>query len=116
MTSPPTKLRAQLEEAKRQLRDSIHAQQNTSASPSNEQAGAEKERPARSKLNTLLGKTSVPQRPLSLFQTVGVAQRPTYDLIADRILGADVGTPSSFLERESGYAHHVAQRLMHLQH
>lgn len=117
MNSPPTKLRAQLEEAKRQLRDSIHAQQSTStpAPPSIENSGAGEEHPARSKLNTLLGKTSVPQRPLSLFQTVGVAQRPTYDLIADRILGADVGAPSSFLERESGYAHHVAKRLMHLQ-
>ena len=114
MTSTPTKLRTQLEEAKRQLRDSIHLQQ-TNAGPVEEPPAQAQQRPARSKLNTLLGKTSVPQRPLSLFQTVGVAQRPTYDLIADRILGADVGTPPSFLDNQTGYAHHVAERLMHLQ-
>ena len=47
MTLPPTKLRAQLEEAKRQLRDSIHAQQSTSASPSIDHSGEGEERPAR---------------------------------------------------------------------
>ncbi len=116
MTPPPTKLRTQLEEAKRQLRDSIHAQHVTdgpSVEPSTPSDAHQ--RPARSKLNTLLGKTSVPRRPLSLFQTVGVSQRPTYDLIADRILGTDVGAPQSFLDHHTGYAHHVAERLLHLQ-
>ncbi len=114
MTKSPTKLRTQLEEAKRQLRDSIHAQ-HAAKTPSTKPPAAVDERPARSKLNTLLGKTSVAERPLSLFQTVGVAQRPTYDLIADRILGPDVGPPPSFLDAQTGYAQHVAERLMLLQ-
>ena len=114
MTTPPTKLRSQLEEAKRQLKDSIHAR-DVALPPPVEARVLNEERPARSKLNTLLGKTSVPQRPLSLFQTVGAPQRPTYDLIADRILGPEVGAPPSFLDAPSGYAHHVAARLRHLQ-
>ena len=114
MTESPTKLRTQLEEAKRQLRDSIHAQ-HAATPPSTKPLAAADERPARSKLNTLLGKTSVAERPLSLFQTVGVAQRPTYDLIADRILGPDVGTAPSFLDVQTGYAQHVAERLRLLQ-
>ncbi len=113
MTSPPTKLRSELEDAKRRLQGSIHARQSAGSESVPKQEATQ--RPARSKLNTLLGKNTVPERPLSLFQSVGVPQRPTYDLIADRVLGADVGVPNSFLDRETGYSAHVAARLIRLQ-
>ena len=45
---------------------------------------------------------------------MGVPQRPTYDLIADRVLGPNVGQPSSFLDIEHNYASHVAHRLTEL--
>ena len=68
-----------------------------------------------SKLNTLLGTKVVPDRSLALFQTVGVSQRPTYDLIAERVLGPQVGEPTSFLDAGANYASHVAKRLVELQ-
>ncbi|MEL0266377.1 MAG: DnaA/Hda family protein [Candidatus Poseidoniales archaeon] len=114
MTPPPTKLRAELEEAKQHLRNAIDSANSPpseeTTSPSRPPAG----RPALSKLNTLLGTTVVPERPLALHQRVGVAQRPTYDLIADRVLGPDVGRPTSFLDVEDSYASHVAHRLTQL--
>lgn len=114
MTSP-TKLRSVLEEAKQQLRNTIVAhQQEPPTTPSASETGNGFE-PARSKLNTLLGRQSVPKRSLSVFQSVGVPQRPTYDLIADRVLGANLPPHRSFLDEASTYADHVAQRLRHLQ-
>ena len=97
MTSHPTKLRTELEEAKRHLREVI---ETVRAEPTSEgmTEATDDQRPAQSKLNTLLGTTTVPQRPLGLVQRVGVPQRPTYDLIADRVLGPNVGQPSSFLD------------------
>ena len=111
--STPTKLRSVLDDAKRHLGE-------RAASPSSSEAAShDAERPnhepARSKLNTLRGVTSVEQRPLSVFQRVGVPQRPTYDLIAERVLGPDVPQHRNFLEEGSTYADHVAMRLRQLQ-
>ena len=112
MTPPPTKLRAELEEAKQHLR---HAIETAASHPEvHPPAPVPSGRPALSKLNTLLGTTVVPERPLALYQQVGVPQRPTYDLIANRVLGPDVGRPTSFLDIEDSYASHVAQRLKQL--
>jgi chromosomal replication initiation ATPase DnaA len=113
MTSPPTKLRLELEEAKRHLRTAIRDESSSSKEPATP-SPAQSERQALSKLNTLLGKSSVPERPLSLFQNLGVPQRPTYDAIAHRILGPDVGAPTSFLDTDDNYSTHVAQRLAQL--
>ena len=99
-----------MEAAKEQLGDAIERRLPAPASP----AVPPSHEPARSKLNTLLGTTSVPRRTLGLFQNVGVEQRPTYDLIAHRVLGPDVGATSSFLDEGSAYADHVAQRLRSL--
>ena len=114
MTPPPTKLRAELEEAKQHLRSAIESAATASSSETKPSPSSPSGRPALSKLNTLLGTTVVPERPLSLYQQVGVPQRPTYDLIADRVLGPDVGRPASFLDVEDSYASHVAKRLTQL--
>jgi len=114
MTPPPTKLRAELEEAKQHLRNAIASAGSPPPSEANTPALSSTGRPALSKLNTLLGRKVVPERPLALYQQVGVAQRPTYDLIADRVLGPDVGRPTSFLDIEDSYASHVAHRLTQL--
>ena len=46
--------------------------------------------PSRSKLNHLLGRKSVQDsRNSKLLQRVGVSSRPTFDLIADHVLGRD---------------------------
>ena len=114
MTPPPTKLRAELEEAKHHLRNAIETAASTPAPEVDSPTPVPSGRPALSKLNTLLGTTVVPERPLALYQQVGVPQRPTYDLIADRVLGPNVGRPTSFLDTEDNYASHVAQRLTQL--
>lgn len=115
MTRPPTKLRAELEQAKQHLRTAIDPSATTP--PASEAIPPSPTgRRALSKLNTLLGTTVVPDRPLALYQQVGVAQRPTYDLIADRVLGPGLESPSSFLDTEDNYASHVAQRLTELRH
>ena len=83
MTAQPTKLRSELDEAKRHLRSLIaSAGESTTSAELVEEPTTHDRRPALSKLNTLLGTTTVPRRSLALFQTVGVAQLPTYDLIA----------------------------------
>ena len=116
MTAQPTKLRSELDEAKRHLRSLIaSAGESTTSAELVEEPTTHDRRPALSKLNTLLGTTTVPQRSLALFQTVGVAQRPTYDLIAERVLGPKVGEPTSFLTSDVNYANHVAERLVELQ-
>ncbi len=110
MSRRETKLRSALEQAKEKLRDSIHANQVLQSPPAVEQP-QHAEVKAQSKLNTLLGRTTVSNTHVPLFQRVGVPQRPTYDLIADRILGQDVGEPASIFDDDTGYAAHVAQRL-----
>ena len=113
MTSSHTRLQSELEDAKRHLKTAIAAEVEPTASPA-EPAASGPQRKALSKLNTLLGTSSVPQKPLSLFQSVGVPQRPTYDAIAHRILGPNVGQPVSFLDTEDNYSTHVAKRLADL--
>ena len=112
----PTKLRSVLEEAKQHLRETIEEHQHDapSAKKASEPSPNDHE-PARSKLNTLLGRQSVPKRNLSVFQSVGVPQRPTYDMIADRVLGPHLPQHRTFLDQGSAYADHVAERLRHLQ-
>ena len=114
MTGRETKLRSALEQAKEKLRDSIHANQSGNTSTIEVQPKAAEVK-AQSKLNTLLGRTTVSKTQVSLFQRVGVPQRPTYDLIADRVLGPDVGKPASIFDSDTGYASHVAHRLKLLQ-
>ena len=105
-----TKLRAALQEAKSHLRDSIGEHTlNRSAVPQSETFPQQKN--ARSKLNTMLGRHTVETQPLSLFQRAGVPQRPTYDLISNRILGSDISEHRTFLDERSDYADHVASRL-----
>ena len=49
-----------------------------------------KGKPPQSRLNRLLGKRSVPDtRKSTLLQRVGFVERPTYDLVADAVLGKD---------------------------
>ena len=107
------KLRAELEEAKQHLRNAIASAGSPPSSEVNTLPFPQQVA-LRAELNTLLGRKVVPERPLALYQQVGVAQRPTYDLIADRVLGPDVGRPSSFLDVEDSYASHVAHRLTQL--
>ena len=114
MTSP-TKLRQALEDAKQELRETIGAHRQDAAQAPASSTTEQGHEPARSKLNTLLGRQSIPKRSLSMFQSVGVPQRPTYDVIADRVLGADLPAHRTFLDEGSNYADHVAQRLRHLQ-
>jgi chromosomal replication initiation ATPase DnaA len=109
----PTKLRSVLEEAKQHLAEHVAEKKNEQAKASDTVPSSEQVK-ARSKLNTLRGVKTVQQRPLSVFQRVGVPQRPTYDLIADRVLGSDVGEHRTFLDESSAYGDHVAKRLRHL--
>jgi len=109
----PTKLRAELENAKRHLKSRIGSLPLKNGVEEPEHTTSP-QRPALSRLNTLLGKTTVASNSLSLFQHVGVPQRPTYDLIAERVLGPGVEVPASFLDRGSDYADHVSQRLLAL--
>lgn len=112
----PTKLRSVLEEAKQHLRETIEEHENDAPSSIHPpQPSPQNHEPARSKLNTLLGRQSVPKRNLSMFQSVGVPQRPTYDLLADRVLGSHLPEHRTFLDEGSAYADHVAERLRHLQ-
>ena len=102
MSEPRTKLRMALEAAKTKLEGRhlvADEPMSNEASPSPAPA---------SKLNTLLGTAHVPPQRVSLFQRVGVTQRPTYDLLAERVLGADV---AAYQPKHSGYAEHVAARL-----
>ena len=102
MSEPRTKLRMALEAAKTKLEGRhlvADKPMSNEASPSPAPA---------SKLNTLLGTAHVPPQRVSLFQRVGVTQRPTYDLLAERVLGADV---AAYQPKHSGYAEHVAARL-----
>lgn len=114
MTSQHTKLRDAIAAAQRGLTRSRLVGEETGPSVNTEDKGAAAAsvRPA-SKLNTLLGTAHMPRDRLPLFQRVGVEQRPTYDIVAERVLGTNVAThrPSW---TDSGYASHVAERLAQL--
>ena len=61
-----------------------------------------KTQPPKSKLNQLLGKREVPiPQQGSLLQRVGVAQRPTYELVADAVLGKESRKPQPALNLAS---------------
>tara|TARA_B110000444_G_scaffold126707_1_gene119252 strand:+ start:70752 stop:72782 length:2031 start_codon:yes stop_codon:yes gene_type:complete len=72
-----------LELAKQRLKESGSAIQRTQQSSSDE-----KPLP-KSKMNRLLGKDIQDQRPRTLLQRTGVVQRPTFDLVADKVLGKE---------------------------
>lgn len=64
-----------------------------------------KGKPPQSRLNRLLGKRSVPDtRKSTLLQRVGVVERPTYDLVADAVLGKEsrVHQPTMNLHSDDG--------------
>ena len=90
MTSAPTKLRLALEDAKEKLRGSIHLHEAPKKHASEPRSEPIPKHKAQSKLNTLLGTSEVEGQRISLFQKVGVPQRPTYDLIAERVLGSSL--------------------------
>ncbi len=111
MTSHHTKLREAIAAAQRGLPRSPPVSEKTGTSVNTEvaEAPASSVRPA-SKLNTLLGTAHMPRDRLPLFQRVGVEQRPTYDLVAERVLGTNVASHRPGWT-DSGYATHVAERL-----
>lgn len=111
MTSHHTKLREAIAAAQRGLTRSPRVGDSTSTSVNTgvSEAPSSSVRPA-SKLNTLLGTAHVPRDRLPLFQRVGIEQRPTYDLVAERVLGANVASHRPGWT-DSGYATHVAERL-----
>ena len=81
--SKPTKLSLALNNAKMHLE--IATKQTTSDDLTTELGQTHQ---PKSKLNKLVGSTySPPAKRQSLLSRVGVANRPTYDLIADGILG-----------------------------
>ena len=111
MTSHHTKLREAIAAAQRGLPRSPPVSEKTGTSVNTEvaEAPASSVRPA-SKLNRLLGTAHMPRDRLPLFQRVGVEQRPTYDLVAERVLGANVASHRPGWT-DSPYATHVAERL-----
>jgi chromosomal replication initiation ATPase DnaA len=85
MKNRKQRLSSALENAKRHL-DSLD-----DTSPRKENLEPSKDfTPSRSKLNKLLGRESVQDtRNAKLLQRVGVSSRPTFDLIADHVLGRE---------------------------
>ena len=76
MSEPRTKLRLALEAAKAKLEGrEVDHEANTVGNPP-------PSTPPASKLNILLGTSHTPKERVPLFQRVGLAQRPTYDLLA----------------------------------
>lgn len=86
----------------------------TKLPPEDAPTNSPQQRP-KSRLNRLLGKQAAPKSSSgSLLQRVGVVQRPTYDLIADAVLGkgSKVHQPSLQLhEQDDSLASIVATRL-----
>jgi hypothetical protein len=86
--------------------------------PEEVQETKQKGLPPKSRLNRLLGKQSVPDtRRGTLLQRVGVVERPTYDLVADAVLGKEsrLHQPSLNLHTDDGsLASIVSSRLKSL--
>ena len=76
------KLALALELAKQRLNQSESGIDRVSKPPKNEEKSRSK-----SKMNRILGKDVKDQRGSTLLQRTGVAQRPTFDLVADNVLG-----------------------------
>jgi len=111
MTSRHTKLREAIAAAQQGLTGAAPVNETTDSSAGTDatRSSSPITRPA-SKLNTLLGTAHMPQDRLPLFQRVGVEQRPTYDVVAERVLGPGVASHRPRWT-DSGYAAHVAERL-----
>lgn len=82
MNTRKEKLALALELAKQRLHQTGSGIERVSTS-SNEEPRS------KSKMNRLLGKSVQDQRPGTLLQRTGVAQRPTFDLVADKVLGKE---------------------------
>ena len=65
----------------------LHVNNPTSVKPENSNISGENVRPSSSKMARLIGKPSSKGERKSLLTRVGVRNRPTYDLIADGVLG-----------------------------
>lgn len=110
--STRTKLLLALENAKKHL-----ATTNEQGLSNTQTTGLEQTNQTKSKLNILTGGTySPPARRKSLLSRVGVANRPTYDLIADGILGKNEDyQPKLSLSKTGGEVSSlVAERLKNL--
>ena len=110
--STRTKLLLALENAKKHL-----ATTNGQGLSDAQTTGLEQTNQAKSKLNIMTGGTySPPARRKSLLSRVGVANRPTYDLIADGILGKNEDyQPKLSLSKTGGEVSSlVAERLKNL--
>ena len=112
--SKPTKLFLALKNAKKHLE--ITTNQGAS---NNQTTDSELTTQSKSKLNRLTGGTSSsPTKRPSLLSRVGVANRPTYDLIADGILGKnqDYRPKLSLNKTGNEVSSLVAERLKNLEH
>ena len=78
------KLALALELAKQRLNQSESGIDRVSTPPKNEEKSRSK-----SKMNRILGNDVKDQRGSTLLQRTGVAQRPTFDLVADNVLGKE---------------------------
>ena len=56
---------------------------------------------SKSKMNRLLGKDVQDQRQGTLLQRTGVAERPTFDLVADKVLGKESKRRTPALDLQS---------------
>ena len=84
MSSRKEHLDLAIARAKQRLSDTGAA----TAFPEEETQHNNQTQPPKSRLNQLLGKRTVPiPKQGTLLQRVGVVQRPTYDLVADAVLG-----------------------------
>lgn len=113
MMNRKQRLSSALENAKRHL-DSLD-----DTSPQKENLEPSKDfTPSRSKLNKLLGRESVQDtRNAKLLQRVGVSSRPTFDLIADHVLGRESRNFKPSIELSHGgndISDVVAERLANL--
>jgi chromosomal replication initiation ATPase DnaA len=113
MMNRKQRLSSALENAKRHL-DSLD-----DTSPQKENLEPSKDfTPSRSKLNKLLGRESVQDtRNAKLLQRVGVSSRPTFDLIADHVLGRESRNFKPSIELSHGgndISDVVAERLSNL--
>tara|TARA_Y100000766_G_scaffold283115_1_gene297961 strand:+ start:19866 stop:21896 length:2031 start_codon:yes stop_codon:yes gene_type:complete len=82
MSSRKEKLALALELAKQRLNQTGTGIERVATS-------ANEEPRSKSKMNRLLGKRVQDQRPFTLLQRTGVAERPTFDLVADKVLGKE---------------------------
>ena len=84
-----------LELAKQRLHQSGTGIERVQATPKKEKSQS------KSKMNRLLGKDVQDQRQGTLLQRTGVAERPTFDLVADKVLGKESKRRAPALDLQS---------------